>query len=158
MQVDWSFLIGIAVTKAIIFLTVFMTEYFLNVPRQLSRPSIFAILCTQTNDFGMGLPILESVYGTTHKEQRANSLNVFILQCKHFYKTANLSLFFLKIRLTLGWVPDGVTLGTPPPPPSAQKLYRKQNTYLQVSIGIRQWSINWCTSLVMIHKINPHID
>merc|ERR1719209_1287060 len=34
--------------------------------RDASRASIFAICCTQTNDFGMGLPILSSIFGPGH--------------------------------------------------------------------------------------------
>ena len=64
-NVEWSFLLAILVSKTIIFALVLIVDYVLN--RNVSRATIFAIYSTQTNDFGIGLPILESVFGHGHK-------------------------------------------------------------------------------------------
>ena len=59
--IKWSFLIAILVSKSIIFGLVLFFDFSLN--KDIQRAAIFAIYCTQTNDFGMGLPILNSVFG-----------------------------------------------------------------------------------------------
>ena len=63
-NIKWSFLLAILVSKTIIFALVLIIDYVLN--RNVSRAAIFAIYSTQTNDFGIGLPILESVFGHGH--------------------------------------------------------------------------------------------
>jgi len=65
-QIDWNFMIGVAVSKSVIFLGVELVELLINRPRDISRATIFAMLSTQQNDFGMGLPIISSVYGAGH--------------------------------------------------------------------------------------------
>ena len=64
-NVKWSFLLAILVSKTIIFALVLITDFVLN--RTWSRAAIFAIYSTQTNDFGIGLPILQSVFGQGHE-------------------------------------------------------------------------------------------
>ena len=65
-NIDWSFLLAITISKSIIFILAGLVDYVVHSPKDLSRASIFAIFCTQTNDFGMGLPILDAVYGRNH--------------------------------------------------------------------------------------------
>ena len=65
-NVNWSFLLAITISKSIIFVFTAVVEYVVHSPKDLSRAAIFAIFCTQTNDFGMGLPILDAVYGHNH--------------------------------------------------------------------------------------------
>ena len=65
-NVDWSFLLAITISKSIIFFVVGIIEFVIHSPKDLSRAAIFAIFCTETNDFGMGLPILDAVYGHDH--------------------------------------------------------------------------------------------
>ena len=62
--IKWSFLLAMLIAKSAIFSLVMLFEVALN--RDASRASIFAICCTQTNDFGMGLPILSSIFGPCH--------------------------------------------------------------------------------------------
>ena len=64
-NVKWSFLLAVLVSKTVIFALVLFIDYVLN--RDVSRAAIFSIYSTQTNDFGIGLPILESVFGHGHK-------------------------------------------------------------------------------------------
>jgi len=65
-NIDWSFLLAITISKTIIFIFAGLVDFIVQSPKDLSRASIFAIFCTQTNDFGMGLPILDAVYGRDH--------------------------------------------------------------------------------------------
>jgi hypothetical protein len=65
-NVEWSFLLAITISKSIIFVFVGVVDLIMHSPKDLSRAAIFAIFCTQTNDFGMGLPILDAVYGHDH--------------------------------------------------------------------------------------------
>ena len=44
---------------------ILLLDFCLN--RDIQRAAIFAIYSTQTNDFGMGLPILVSEYGPDHE-------------------------------------------------------------------------------------------
>ena len=65
-NVEWSFILAITISKGTIFILVLAVDVLMNNPKDLSRAAIFAIFCTQTNDFGMGLPILDAVYGHDH--------------------------------------------------------------------------------------------
>ena len=59
--IKWGFLLAVLVSKTIVFSLVLAFDFLLN--RSISRAAIFAIYSTQTNDFGMGLPIMNAVYG-----------------------------------------------------------------------------------------------
>ena len=59
--IKWSFLLAVLVSKSIIFGLVLALDFLFN--RSISRAALFAIYSTQTNDFGMGLPIMNAVYG-----------------------------------------------------------------------------------------------
>ena len=59
--IKWGFLLAILVSKSIIFSLVLALDFLFN--RNISRAALFAIYSTQTNDFGMGLPIMNAVYG-----------------------------------------------------------------------------------------------
>ena len=63
-NINWSFLLGVLISKSLIFLGVLLLDLFLY--RNISRAAIFALYSTQTNDFGIGLPILNSVFGLGH--------------------------------------------------------------------------------------------
>ena len=65
-NVDWSFLLAITFSKTTIFVIVGLVQFVIHSPKDVSRAAIFSIFCTQTNDFGMGLPILDAVYGADH--------------------------------------------------------------------------------------------
>ena len=60
-NIKWSFILAILISKSVIFTFVLVSDFLIN--KDISRAAIFAIYSTQTNDFGMGLPILTSVYG-----------------------------------------------------------------------------------------------
>ena len=60
-EIKWSFLVAMLASKSLIFGLILLLDFCLN--RDIQRAAIFAIYSTQTNDFGMGLPILNSVFG-----------------------------------------------------------------------------------------------
>ena len=59
--IKWGFLLAVLVSKSIVFSLVLALDFLFN--RSISRAALFAIYSTQTNDFGMGLPIMNAVYG-----------------------------------------------------------------------------------------------
>ena len=63
-NIKWSFLLAVLVAKSIIFFVMMTLDYIIN--RNISRAALFGIYSTQTNDFGIGLPILNTVYGADH--------------------------------------------------------------------------------------------
>ena len=63
-KIKWSFLVAMLASKSLIFGLILLLDFCLN--RNIQRAAIFAIYSTQTNDFGMGLPILNSVFGPSH--------------------------------------------------------------------------------------------
>jgi len=67
-DINWSFLLAILISKTVIFTIVCIVEFCVQPASKPRAPkaAIFAIFCTQTNDFGMGLPILHTVYGPDH--------------------------------------------------------------------------------------------
>lgn len=65
-NISWSFLLSVLLTKVTIFVLVTLMDVLVHKPRNIGRAAIFGIFCTQSNDFGMGLPILSAVYGLDH--------------------------------------------------------------------------------------------
>ena len=65
--IKWTFFSAVTIAKTIILIVVKIVQFVLSSPTDSSRPTIFGIFCTQTNDFGMGLPILDAVYNTSHQ-------------------------------------------------------------------------------------------
>ena len=63
-NIKWSFLLAILISKSLVFLLVLFLDLLLS--KNLSRAALFAMYSTQTNDFGIGLPILNSVFGPGH--------------------------------------------------------------------------------------------
>lgn len=56
-QVNWLFLLSILVSKSIIFFSVIVVTLLVGRPLKFGRAGIFAIFCTQSNDFAIGYPI-----------------------------------------------------------------------------------------------------
>ena len=67
-SVNWVFLASIALAKSIIFFLVLLVGLFIHRPLDLSRPALYAIFCTQSNDFALGFPVLNAIYGESHPE------------------------------------------------------------------------------------------
>ncbi|CAH1118670.1 unnamed protein product [Phaedon cochleariae] len=67
-QVNWLFLLSILIAKSIVFFTVIIVSLLVGRPLKFGRAGIFAIFCTQSNDFAIGYPIVVALYKTTHPE------------------------------------------------------------------------------------------
>ncbi|XP_028179036.1 integral membrane protein GPR155 isoform X1 [Ostrinia furnacalis] len=66
--VNWTFLLAILLAKGVIFLGVIVITVFVSKPINFGRAGIFAIFCTQSNDFALGYPIINAIYEKTHPE------------------------------------------------------------------------------------------
>ncbi|XP_056633190.1 integral membrane protein GPR155 [Diorhabda sublineata] len=67
-QVNWIFLLSILLAKSIVFFSVIIVTLLVGRPLNLGRAGIFAIFCTQSNDFAIGYPIVAALYTNTHPE------------------------------------------------------------------------------------------
>ena len=56
-SVNWMFLLSIFVAKAIVFFIVVIVTLLVSRPINPGRAGLFAIFCTQSNDFAIGYPI-----------------------------------------------------------------------------------------------------
>ncbi|XP_047503609.1 integral membrane protein GPR155 isoform X1 [Pieris napi] len=66
--VNWKFLIAILLAKGLVFFGVLIVCILVSKPVNLARAGIFAIFCTQSNDFALGYPIINAIYEKTHPE------------------------------------------------------------------------------------------
>ncbi|KAK5638085.1 hypothetical protein RI129_012380 [Pyrocoelia pectoralis] len=67
-SVDWMFLVSIFIAKSIVFFSVIIITVLVGRPINLGRSGIFAIFCTQSNDFAIGYPIVAALYKDSHPE------------------------------------------------------------------------------------------
>ncbi|KOB69592.1 Uncharacterized protein OBRU01_07978 [Operophtera brumata] len=67
-MVNWIFLLAILLAKGLIFFGVMIVTILVSKPVNLGRAGIFAIFCTQSNDFALGYPIIHALYEKTHPE------------------------------------------------------------------------------------------
>ncbi|XP_052247243.1 integral membrane protein GPR155-like isoform X2 [Dreissena polymorpha] len=67
-QVNWYFLLGILISKTIVFVAVAGLTLLLKRPLHLGFAGLFAIFATQSNDFALGYPILKALYWESHPE------------------------------------------------------------------------------------------
>ncbi|XP_026292072.2 integral membrane protein GPR155 isoform X1 [Frankliniella occidentalis] len=65
-SVNWTFLLAILVAKAVVFFGVALISLVVTRPINLPKAGLFAIFCTQSNDFAIGYPILVALYQNTH--------------------------------------------------------------------------------------------
>lgn len=66
--VNWNFLLSILISKAIVFFLVCIISLLVARPLNFGRSGLFAIFCTQSNDFAIGYPIVLALYEKTHPE------------------------------------------------------------------------------------------
>ena len=64
-SVNWTFILAVLISKTLIFLGVLIVTYIVG-KRAAAKAGLYAIFATQSNDFALGKPILEAVYGKTH--------------------------------------------------------------------------------------------
>ena len=55
--VNWHFLLGIAISKTIVFMAVMVVTLLVRRPVHLGYAGLFAIFATQSNDFAVGYPV-----------------------------------------------------------------------------------------------------
>lgn len=55
--VNWKFLATILISKGLVFSIVAILTIILGKPQKYGRAGIYAIFCTQSNDFALGLPL-----------------------------------------------------------------------------------------------------
>lgn len=67
-SVNWSFLLCILVAKALVFVLVAVLTMVIQKPVNLGKAGLFAIFCTQSNDFALGYPIVEALYHEVHPD------------------------------------------------------------------------------------------
>ncbi|KAK7110797.1 lysosomal cholesterol signaling protein-like isoform X2 [Littorina saxatilis] len=67
-QVNWHFLLAILIAKMTVFVIVAALTLLVKRPLNLGLAGLFAIFCTQSNDFALGYPILQALYQNTHPE------------------------------------------------------------------------------------------
>ena len=56
-RVNWTFLLSILISKLTVFVVVLVFTLLVTRPMDLSKAGLFAIFCTQSNDFALGYPI-----------------------------------------------------------------------------------------------------
>eukprot|EP00092_Neocalanus_flemingeri_P013901 GFUD01014996.1.p1 GENE.GFUD01014996.1~~GFUD01014996.1.p1 ORF type:complete len:836 (-),score=188.93 GFUD01014996.1:75-2582(-) len=67
-SVNWVFLFAITLSKSLIFFLVLFVGLFVHRPMDPARSALYAIFCTQSNDFALGFPVLNAIYGANHPE------------------------------------------------------------------------------------------
>ncbi|XP_059142560.1 integral membrane protein GPR155-like isoform X2 [Physella acuta] len=83
-EVNWMFLVGVLIAKVSIFIVVGLVTLLVKRPLNLGYAAIFGIFATQSNDFALGYPIVQALYGSTHPEY-----------LKYLYLIAPISLVLL---------------------------------------------------------------
>lgn len=60
-SVNWTFLGSILLSKSIVFIGVIIITFCINRPIHYGKPGIYAVFCTQSNDFAIGYPICKFI-------------------------------------------------------------------------------------------------
>lgn len=69
--VNWKFLLAVLFAKSCVFITVLAVSLVIKKPSNPGRAALFAIFTTQSNDFAIGYPMINALYGKTHPEYAA---------------------------------------------------------------------------------------
>lgn len=69
--VNWKFLLAVLLAKGCVFVTVLAVSLVIKKPSNPGRAALFAIFTTQSNDFAIGYPMINALYGSTHPEYAA---------------------------------------------------------------------------------------
>ena len=80
-QINLAFLLGIFVSKVAVFIFIVLVQVIIK--KDASAAAVYAMFCTQTNDLGMGVPLLDAVFGKNH---------IFV---SYLYLTGAISLLIL---------------------------------------------------------------
>ncbi|XP_014216838.1 integral membrane protein GPR155 [Copidosoma floridanum] len=66
--VNWRFLLAVLFAKSVVFFVVLIVSIVSTKPYNFGRSALFAIFTTQSNDFAIGYPMINALYGSTHPE------------------------------------------------------------------------------------------
>ncbi|XP_067644870.1 lysosomal cholesterol signaling protein isoform X2 [Eurosta solidaginis] len=66
--VNWTFLLAMFISKAIVFFAVLIISLLITRPLNLGRAGVFSIFSTQSNDLAIGFPIVMALYKDDHPE------------------------------------------------------------------------------------------
>ncbi|XP_022103953.1 integral membrane protein GPR155-like [Acanthaster planci] len=67
-KVNWLFWCSIFISKAVVFVMVYFAALFISRKMDLGKAGIFAIFSSQSNDFALGYPIINSMYKVRHPD------------------------------------------------------------------------------------------
>ncbi|KAK0178661.1 hypothetical protein PV327_007533 [Microctonus hyperodae] len=69
--VNWKFLLAVLLAKGCVFFLVLIVSIIITKPTNSGRAALFAIFATLSNDFAIGYPMINALYGNTHPEYAA---------------------------------------------------------------------------------------
>ncbi|XP_066587563.1 lysosomal cholesterol signaling protein [Prorops nasuta] len=69
--VNLKFFLAVLVAKSCVFIVVLAVSLVIKKPPNPGRAALFAIFTTQSNDFAIGYPMINALYGITHPEYAA---------------------------------------------------------------------------------------
>ncbi|XP_015437374.1 PREDICTED: integral membrane protein GPR155 [Dufourea novaeangliae] len=69
--VNWKFLLAVLLAKSCVFFIVLSVSLLIKRPSNPGCAALFAIFTTQSNDFAIGYPMIDALYGKTHPEYAA---------------------------------------------------------------------------------------
>lgn len=69
--VNWKFLLAVLLAKSVVFFVVLGVSLVIKKPSNPGQAALFAIFTTQSNDFAIGYPMINALYGKTHPEYAA---------------------------------------------------------------------------------------
>jgi len=67
-SVNWIFLAAVCIAKSVVFFSVLFIAAIISRGSNVSGAALYAIFCTQSNDFALGFPVLTAIYGKSHPE------------------------------------------------------------------------------------------
>ncbi len=67
-QVNWRFLLAVFLSKSVVFVAVVVVCLLVTRPTDSARAGLYAIFCTQSNDFALGYPIVAALYSHSHPQ------------------------------------------------------------------------------------------
>ncbi|XP_021378786.1 integral membrane protein GPR155-like, partial [Mizuhopecten yessoensis] len=82
--VNWLFLTSILISKSVVFFLVVLVTLVAKRPLNYGYAGMYGIFSTQSNDFALGYPIIQALYGKSHPEY-----------LKYIYLIAPISVVFL---------------------------------------------------------------
>jgi predicted permease len=123
-SVKWLFLLSILMSKSFIFLVAFVVCLVLVKPINLGLCGIYAIFLSQSNDFALGYPIIQSLYSADYLEYVyliapislciLNPIGFLMLEIDHNLKLNNgkYSKLYLALKILFGTIKNPIVFMT----------------------------------------------